>query len=166
MKRAVCFLGVTALLLGVASHHGTAVATDPVPEGPGGPASWTFTYPNDGEIATQIGPFMGTALLDGMGIFSLYSHTNTNPNNVYPSELDLIYSNNVSAIGHYWTEPPHNQVGDWFATIYPFTQLWGEGVPIDDAFSSTVIVPGFDESPAADIITAMGGDSVHYKIIP
>jgi len=166
MKRAVCLLLFTALLLGIASHQEAVVATDPVPEGPGGPASWTFTYPTDGEITTQIGPFMGSAILDGMGIFSLYSQTNTNPNNVYPSELDLIYTNNVSALGHFWHEPAHNQVGDWFATIYPFTELWGEGVPLNDLLGNTIVVPGFGESPAADIVTAMGGDSVHYMIIP
>lgn len=167
MKRAVYFLGMAALLLGAASHQHSVVATDPVPGGPGGGTStWSFTYPTDGEVATQIGSFMGSATLDGAGIFSLYSHTNTNPNNVYPSELDLIYTNHVSAFGHFWHEPPHNQVGDWFATIYPLSDMWGEGAPIDDVFGHTIMVPGIGENPAADIVTSMNGDSVHYMIIP
>lgn len=167
MKRAVLILGAAALLLGVGSHHAPVAATGPLPDGPvEGGGNWTITHPADGTVANEIGAFMGSATIDGTGIFSLYSHTNVNPNNVYPSELDLIYSRIVTAGAHFWTEPPYNNIGDWFATIYPFTQLNGDNAPIYDVFSNTVVVPGFDESPASDIVMSMGGDSVHYQIIP
>lgn len=167
MKRAVLFLGAAALLLGVGSHRAPLAATDPSPDGPGGGSgSWTITHPADGTVATEIGAFMGSAVNHGTGVFSLYSHTNVNPNNVYPSELDLIYSTIVTAGAHFWTEGPYNEVGDWFATIYPFTQVNGDDPPIDDDLSNTVVVPGFGESPASDIVMSMGGDSVHYRIIP
>lgn len=167
MKRAMLILGAAGMLLGVGAHRAPVSATDPLPGGPGaGSGNWTFIYPTDGMVTNQVGAFLGSASNNGTGVFSLYSHTNVNPNNVYPSELDLVYTTLVTAGAHFWTESAYEEVGDWFATIYPLTQLNGDDAPINDILSNTVVVPGFGENPASDIVMSMGGDSVHYQIIP